>query len=206
MHLTEEALLAARSHLVAAPTDLGRLELIVARPEPGQRRLLDEARLDLVDGLVGDNWLARGNRHRDDGSADPDAQITVMNIRVADLVADSHERIPLAGDQLYVDMDLSIDNLPVGTRLTVGSAVLLVTAPPHTGCAKFVERFGTDAMRFVNSREGRAHRWRGMNTRVLTAGVIRTGDVVSADRATPDTPVPQQAAAGLEESASAAGT
>lgn len=182
MHLTTAELRAARADLVAAPASVGRLELIVARPQQGQRQSLDEGRLDAVVGLVGDNWLARGNRHRDDGSADPDAQITVMNIRVAALVATSPDRIPLAGDQLYADLDLSVANLPVGTRLTIGSAVLLVTAPPHTGCAKFVERFGTDAMRFVNSREGRAHRWRGMNTRVVEPGVIRVGDPITMSR------------------------
>lgn len=192
MHLSSAELKAARDHLVAAPTSVGRLELIVARPEHGQRHLLDEARLDVVDGLVGDNWLTRGNRHREDGSADPDAQITVMNIRVAALVAGSPERVPLAGDQLYVDLDLSVDNLPVGTRLEVGSAVLLVTPPPHTGCKKFVARFGEEAMRFVNSREGRAHRWRGMNTRVLEPGVVRVGDPITVLRPVGDSALPRQ--------------
>jgi len=178
VHVTEEALLAAREQL-ASPATVGRLQLIVARPQPGERELLDEARLDDIGGLVGDNWLLRGNRHRADGSADPDAQIAVMNYRVAALVAGSPERIPLAGDQLYVDFDLSVANLPAGSCLCIGSAVLLVTPPPHTGCKKFVERFGPEAMRFVNSPEGRARRWRGMNTRVFEPGTVRLGDEIS---------------------------
>ena len=86
-----------------------------------------------------------------DGSANPDAQLTLMNARVVALVAGERERWPLAGDQLYVDLDLSADNLPPGTRLAVGSAVIEVTPEPHTGCAKFSARFGSEALRFVNS-------------------------------------------------------
>jgi hypothetical protein len=191
MHLATDALLAARDHLLAAPSDDGVVEFIVARPNVEERVLLDEARLDTEQGLVGDNWLARGNRHRDDGSADPEAQITVMNIRVTKLVAaDADDRVPLAGDQIYVDLDLSQDNLPVGTRLEIGSAVLLVTPKPHLGCAKFVARFGEDAMRFVNGGEGRANRWRGMNTAVVQSGAFRVGDRVRVVR--PSVGVPPQ--------------
>jgi hypothetical protein len=183
MHLATDALLAARDHLRAAPADDGVVELIVARPNVEERALLDEARLDTEAGLVGDNWLARGNRHRSDGSSDPEAQITVMNIRVTKLVtAGVDDRVPLAGDQIYVDLDLSQDNLPIGTRLEIGSAVLLVTPKPHLGCEKFVARFGAEAMQFVNSREGRAHRWRGMNTAVVQAGTVRVGDRVTVVR------------------------
>lgn len=167
MHLTGDELDAARAGLHESPKNEGALALIVARPEPSKRTLLDEATLDLDVGLVGDNWRARGNRHREDGSADPEAQITVMNIRVARLVAQAEDRVALAGDQLYADLDLSIDNLPAGTRLAIGTAVLELTQSPHMGCKKFVARFGADAMRFVNSREGRANRWRGANTRVV---------------------------------------
>ena len=176
VHLSMLELEAARHHLLAAPQDDGDLVLVAARPKPGERELPLEARLDLVDGLVGDNWLVRGNRHRADGSADPDAQVTVMNVRVAELVAGGREAMSLAGDQLYVDLDLSLDNLPIGSRLAIGDAVLEVTAPPHTGCKKFVARFGEDAMRFVNSGEGRANRWRGMNTKVVVGGTVRLGD------------------------------
>ncbi|HET7531373.1 MAG TPA: MOSC domain-containing protein [Mycobacteriales bacterium] len=176
MQLSMAELQAAREHLLAAPKDGGELRLIVARPRPGERELVPESFLDLVTGLVGDNWLERGSRHTPDGSAIPDMQVTVMNARVAALVAGGTASMGLAGDQLYVDLDLSVDNLPPGSRLAIGDAVLEVTAPPHTGCAKFVARFGEDAMRFVNSRDGRAHRLRGMNTRVVVPGTVRVGD------------------------------
>jgi RimJ/RimL family protein N-acetyltransferase len=140
--------------------------------------VVDEAVLDARLGLVGDNWLARGSRHTPDGSAMPDKQVTMMNVRVADLVAGGRSNVPQAGDQLYVDLDLSADNLPAGTLLAVGSAVLEVSAAPHRGCKKFVSRFGEEAMRFVSSPTGRRHRMRGVNTRVVTPGRVRVGDVV----------------------------
>ena len=169
---------AALPEILGSPADAGDVRLIAARPDQGERRLLDEGVLDATVGLVGDNWLVRGSRHTADGSAIPDLQITVMNARVAELVTGGGEEMALPGDQLYVDLDLSIDNLPVGTWLSVGTAVLEVTPVPHTGCQKFVARFGADAMRFVNGREGRALRLRGMNTRVVVPGVVRVGDVV----------------------------
>ena len=144
-----------------------------------ERDLPGEAVLDLGTGLAGDNWLARGSSGTPDGSADPDRQITVMNARVAELVAGGTDRMALAGDQLYVDMDLSVDNLPAGSLLAVGQAVLRVSEVPHLGCAKFVERFGGEAMRFVNSRLGRQLRLRGMNARVVVPGAVRLGDPVT---------------------------
>src|SRR4051794_25918526 len=177
-HTSGEELAAARAHLLRSPRDVGRLELVVRRPAPGQREVRAEGVLDARLGLVGDNWRERGNRHTPDGAAVPEMQVTVMNVRVADLVAGGRDAAPLAGDQLYVDFDLAVDSLPAGTLVAVGSAVLEVTAAPHLGCAKFVTRFGGDAMRFVNSKDGRRHRLRGMNTRVVTPGRIRVGDVV----------------------------
>src|SRR5215467_13583749 len=146
---------AALDDIRRSPADDGVVELVVSRPAEGERRLLDSAELDLTVGLVGDNWLARGNRHTDDGSADPEAQLTIMNARVARFVAIDPDRRPLVGDQLHVDFDISVDNLPPGSRLALGTAVVEVSAKPHTGCAKFVERFGREAMRFVNSPLGR---------------------------------------------------
>jgi hypothetical protein len=193
MHRTTAELEAALGHLLAGPKDDGELVLIVARPRPGERELPAEAKLDLSLGLVGDNWSTRGSRSTPDGSAHPDKQITVMNARVAELVAGGKDGMALAGDQLYVDMEIGVDNLPVGTRLAIGEAVLEVTEPPHTGCKKFVARFGEDAMRFVNNREGRAHRMRGMNTKVVVAGAVRVGD--RCRKLSPAAAVPSQAAA-----------
>ena len=121
-----------------------------------------------------------------DGSADPQRQVTVMNARVAELVAGGADRMPLAGDQLFLDLDLSLDNLPAGSLLAVGEAVLQVSDVPHLGCAKFVERFGREAMRFVNSRTGRRLRLRGMNACVVVPGTVRVDDLAakSATRAT----------------------
>ena len=176
--MTREALEAGRAHALGSPVGRGVVEMVVVRPEPGTRTVLEEAALDPAVGMVGDCWLARGSRHSDDGSASPLMQLTLMNARVADLVAGARDRWPLAGDQLYVDLDLGAASLPPGTRLRVGTAVVEVTEQPHTGCAKFAERFGIEAARFVNTPEGQAHRFRGMNARVVDAGVVRPGDVV----------------------------
>jgi hypothetical protein len=179
VHVTADELSAALEHIRCAPADVGELRLVVRRPDNGRRELAATAALDLVLGLVGDNWLARGNRHTPDGSADPAAQVTLMNIRVAELVAGADpEQVALAGDQLYVDFDLSCGNLPPGSWLAVGGCVVEVSATPHTGCRKFVERFGGDAMRFVNSATGRRLRLRGMNARVVVAGTVAVGDPV----------------------------
>lgn len=161
-----------------APADAGTLELIVRRPEAGGREVLAEGELDLEVGLVGDNWRVRGSSRTPDGSANPEAQLTLMSVRVLSLLAQGEERWPLAGDQLIVDLDLSLDNLPAGTRLAIGSAVVAVTAEPHTGCLKFRDRFGQDALRFVSTPLGRQLNLRGINAKVVQPGHIRAGDVV----------------------------
>jgi hypothetical protein len=174
-HLTTEELEAALDHLRQAPKNDGVVELIVRRPEVDQREVLDEAEIDVAVGLVGDNWIARGSRRTPDGSAHPDMQINIMNSRVTALVAQEKERWPLAGDQLYIDMDLSKENLPAGSRIAVGSAVLEVSPLPHTGCHKFVARFGLEAMQFVNSELGRALCLRGINAKVIQGGTVKVG-------------------------------
>ena len=161
-----------------SPKDEGTLQLIVRRPEREERELVDEARLDVDEGLVGDNWKARGSTGTPDGSADPEMQVTLMNSRAADLIAGGRERWHVAGDQLYVDMDISRTNLPPGTRLAIGTAVLEVSVKPHTGCAKFSERFGKDALRLVSSAMGQELSLRGINTKVVQSGAIRVGDAV----------------------------
>jgi MOSC domain-containing protein YiiM len=177
LHLTSEALEAGLDDVRRSPRDDGRVELIVCRPAENERDVLDEALLDGERGLHGDTWRAR-TMGPDDAAARVDRQLTLMNARAAALVAGDPDRRPLAGDQLYVDLDISIENLPPGTRLQVGSAVIEVSEKPHTGCKKFEARFGKDALRFVNSPVGKALRLRGLNARVLTAGTVRTGDAI----------------------------
>jgi len=177
-HLTMAELEAGLAAMAPSPQDAGRLELIVRRPAVGEREVLAEGELDRASGLVGDTWHLRASSRMPDRSPHPDMQINIMNARAAALVAGDRARWPLAGDQLYVDLDLSEANLPAGTRLAIGSAVLEVTAQAHTGCAKFASRFGVEAMRFVNSPIGRARNLRGINARVVIPGRIRQGDVV----------------------------
>ena len=153
--LTMEDLHAGLEQVHGSPDDEGTLQMIVRRPRVGEREVLEQGELDLVEGLVGDNWKTRGSRGTPDGKAHPGMQLNVMNSRVIALVAQDKSRWPLAGDQLYLDMNLSTANLPPGTRLSLGNAIIEVTDQPHTGCKKFVSRFGVDAMKFVNSTTGR---------------------------------------------------
>jgi hypothetical protein len=177
-HLGREDLEAGLAAIRQAPRNEGVLELIVRRPQVGEREVIDEGHLDLVQGLVGDNWGTRGSSRTADGSSHPEMQLTVMNSRVIALLAQDKSQWPLAGDQLFVDMDLSVEHLPPGTRLAMGSSVIEVTSLPHTGCDKFVARFGLEAVKFVNSPLGRELQLRGLNARVVTAGRIRVGDRV----------------------------
>ncbi len=161
-----------------SPSDAGTLEMIVVRPQTDERQVVTSAEISLDAGVVGDNWSQRRR-------VNPDAQITIMNMRAARLIAQTDERVPLAGDQLYVDMDLSEDTLPIGQRIQIGSAVLEVSPVPHNGCKKFANRFGVDAVKFVNSAEGKQLHLRGINMRVIEPGDIQVGDrvekVVSAE-------------------------
>ncbi len=175
---TPEELETGLEHIREAPSDDGELLLIVRRPSEDERETLDEGVLDTDVGLVGDCWAARGDPRSDDGAANVLAQLTIMNSRVLEVAAGPVERWPLAGDQLYVDLDLGVDNLPAGTRLAVGDAVVEITAKPHTGCTKFIQRFGLAAQRWVNSETGTRLRLRGVNTQVVNPGTIRVGDRV----------------------------
>lgn len=179
MHPTTAQLEAALDHFRAAPKDRGLLEMIVARPAEDKREVLTEGVLDPAVGLVGDSWAQRGSIRTEDGSAHPDMQLNLMSSRVVDLVSGGdRRRWPLAGDQLYVDLDLSTASLPAWTRLAIGEAVIEVTDQPHRGCAKFTRRFGLDAHRFVNSELGRELCLRGINARVVVGGTVRVGDDV----------------------------
>jgi hypothetical protein len=175
-HLTKPELEAALDTIRAAPKNGGVLEMIVRRPDIGHRDVVDDAELDPAVGLVGDSWSRRGSRRSADGGPHPEMQLNIMSTRVVSLVAQEKSRWPLAGDQLFVDMDLGADNLPPGTRLQLGTAIIEVTAEPHTGCAKFVERFGADAMKFVNAVEHTKLHLRGINAKVVRRGRIRVGD------------------------------
>lgn len=178
-HCTTAELLAGLDLIEASPSDDGVLELIVRRPAEGEREVLEVAELSIDEGLVGDCWLARGSRSSPDGAAVPGRQLTIMNARAIALFAGDRARWPLAGDQLYVDLDLSDDNLPAGTRLQLGEATIEVSPEPHTGCAKFLERFGRDVSRFINGPEGMRLHLRGINARLITSGKIRAGDLAT---------------------------
>jgi hypothetical protein len=173
------ALDSALDHLRAAPADVGTVTLVVRRPERFEREILAEAVIDVDDGLVGDNWYSRATSRAIAEGRHRDAMITVMGSRMIGLLADTDEGRAWAGDQLYVDLDLSHDNLPAGSRIAVGDDVVLeVSAKPHAGCAKFKARFGEETVEFVNSDEGRRLRLRGLNASVVQGGVVRPGDVV----------------------------
>jgi hypothetical protein len=176
-HLTMPELEAGLDEIRRAPKDEGVLELIVRRPAVNDREILETAELHLDEGLVGDTWPRRRSKTTPDGSPNPLMQLNIMNSRVTALVAQDKDRWQLAGDQLYLDIDLSEANVPAGTRLSLGSAIIEVTPPPHLGCQKFVARFGLDAMKFVNSPVGRELHLRGVNARVIQGGMIRLGDV-----------------------------
>jgi len=178
VHLTTAELEAGLDHVRRSPADEGRVELIVRRPAVDEREVLDVGVLDLADGLVGDTWKDRGSSRTPDGGPHPDMQLNIINARAADLVAAHTDRRVLAGDQLHLDLDISLDNLPAGTQLALGTAIIEVTEQPHTGCKKFSARFGADAWRFVNSPEGRALRLRGLNAKVVVPGTVRQGDTV----------------------------
>lgn len=176
--LTMAELEAGLEYIRQSPKEEGMVRMIARRPAVDQREELIEAELNPQEGLIGDTWKVRPSKHTDDGGPLLDAQLTVMNARCIELLAQGRERWSLAGDQLYVDFDLSDDNIPPGTRLAIGSAVIEVSAKPHTGCKKFSARFGVEALKFVNSPEGKRLHLRGINTRVVKPGTIRVGDQI----------------------------
>jgi hypothetical protein len=182
---TTADLRAALDHLRAAPAEVGTLEMVVRRPAVGAREILEEGVLDEAGGLLGDNWLDRATSRAIADGRHLDAMVTVTSSRMTGLLGDSADVRALAGDQLYVDLDISHANLPAGSRLAIGGeAVLVVTAKPHAGCKKFLARFGEEALAFVNGEVGKGLRLRGLNARVVTGGTVRPGDVVRRIRPT----------------------
>ena len=178
-HFDLATLQAGVDEIRSSPKDEGRIVMICRRPETAQREVVDEAVLDTEQGLVGDNWRARGSKATDDGSAHPLMQLTLMNARSVALIAGDSERRQLAGDQFFVDFDLSVQNIPPGTRLKLGKATVEITEIPHRGCGKFSSRFGVDALKFVNSEVGRELNLRGVNARIIEGGVVRAGDPIA---------------------------
>ncbi len=169
-HLTTEEIEAEMSYVIESPRDNGVLNLICRRPREDEREVLETGELDTEKGLVGDDWLT------DDGNYE--TQLAIMNSRIIELIAQDKERWKLAGDQLFIDLNLTDENLPAGTKLQIGSAIIEVTPEPHNGCKKFVERFGLDAMKFVNSPVGKQYHLRGIYAKVIQSGTIRQGDTV----------------------------
>lgn len=175
-HKTAAELEQGMGIVTGAPRDQGPVLLVVRRPGKGEREIVAEAELDVARGLVGDDWINRPGRRSDVPS--PYAQITVMNARYTELIAGAdHAAWALAGDQLYVDLDISTDNMPAGTRISIGDAIVEIQAEPHTGCVQFRARFGSDALRATNTESGRRLRLRGANASVVQSGTVRTGDV-----------------------------
>lgn len=178
-HRSADELEAALPHIREAPGSAGTVHLIVRRPAEDAREVLDVAEINDAEGIAGDTWNQRGSSASADGGPHPDAQVTIMSARAAAAVIGPVERWPLAGDQIYADLDISHETLRAGTQLQLGDAILEVTAKPHRGCAKFAARFGRDALRFVNTGEGRDLRMRGVNCRVIQPGTVRPGDPIT---------------------------
>ncbi len=177
-HLTMAELEAGLENIRNSPKELGPLNLIVSRPNEDEREVMELADLNVELGLLGDTWKDRPSARSADGKAHPDMQITIMNSRVANLVAQDKSRWPLAGDQLFADLDLSAENVPPGTRLSLGEAVLEATDQPHTGCKKFSARFGADALKLISSPIGKELQLRGINCKVVQSGSIKPGDTL----------------------------
>ena len=178
-HLDMNGLEAGIDYILDTPADKGLVRMIVSRPETGIRKILKSASLDTIEGLIGDNWKDRGSSSTSDKSADPETQITIMNSRVIELIAHSSDRWKLAGDQLFIEIDISRNNLPPGSKLKVGSAIIEVSGKPHTGCQKFSQRFGLDALKFVSTPMARELCFRGINARVMKSGIVTVGDIVN---------------------------
>jgi hypothetical protein len=181
-HRTLEELEAEVGHVRAAPQEAGKIEHLVRRPQPFEREVVQELTFSVRDGVVGDCWSTKPSSKTPDGSPHKGKQVTLMNARVIALIAGEREHWSVSGDQIHVDLDLSKRNLPVGTRLRVGTAILEVSDAPHIGSEKFQERFGKDALRFLSTKEGLERRMRGMNCFVLHGGTVRKGEAIRVMR------------------------
>jgi MOSC domain-containing protein YiiM len=175
-HLDQATLEERFAALPAPPRDRGSLGLVVARCSGSRRETPKEVRLTVEDGVPGDLWK------KDDGR--PESQLTVMRIDVATMIANG-QSLTLFGDNLLVDLDLSTENLPPGSRLRVGETLLEVTPEPHDGCVKFRQRFGGAALRLTASKERRSQHLRGIYVRVVEPGNVAVGDPIEVVSRTP---------------------
>ncbi len=178
IQFTLEHLQTQLNHIQESPKDTGSVLLIVRRPATEERELISQGRLIPASGLEGDNWRERGSTSMPDGSANPEAEITLMNTRVIQALTQDETRWALAGDQFFVDFDLSEENIPAGTRLALGSAIVEVSPLPHNGCKKFSARFGIDALKFISMAENKPLRMRGINAKIIQAGEVKQGDLI----------------------------
>jgi len=174
----KEQLESGLDFILQSPDDLGSLEMIVIRPAENERKILESGELSIEKGLVGDNWATRGSKRTKDGSANPDQQLNIMNSRSIALIAGSKDNWKLAGDQLFIDLNLSDKNLPPGSRLGIGNSIIEITDIPHNGCKKFATRFGVEAVKFANSKTYKEYHLRGVNAKIVRPGSIRVGDIV----------------------------
>jgi len=177
-HLTRAELLAGLPEILAAPKDDGRVDGIVVRPASEQREEVESIGISLAGGFEGDHWVRGCWMSTEDGRPHPDVQICIMSSRCIALIAEDRDNWAPAGDNLFVDMDLTPSNLPPGTQLSVGTAVIEITDTPHKGCAKFIERYGRDACVFVNMGDGDKYKLRGIYARVVKDGQLSLGDTI----------------------------
>ncbi len=178
-HLRLDELREGLGDIMQSPKDRGVLKAIVIRPVTDERLSLQQCALSPEGGVHGDHWAKGCWMSLPDGRPHPDVQVAIMNARTIGLIAQDEARWPLAGDNLFVDLDLSADNLPPGTRLSIGSSMLEITEEPHKGCKKFAERFGVDATRFVNSRDGVRLHLRGIYAKIVEPGMVAVGDTIT---------------------------
>ena len=178
-HLTTPELRDGLSEILRSPKDNGTLQGIVIRPSHGARCELTSCDISLEGGVHGDHWAKGCWKSTEDGRPHPDVQICIMNARCIALIAQDRANWAPAGDNLFIDMDLSPDNLPPGQQLVIGTAVIEITDTPHNGCASFIERYGRDACVFVNTGDGKRHRLRGIYARVVQDGQVSVGDTVT---------------------------
>lgn len=165
------SLVDALDKIAQSPKQEGRVDLIVRRPAVDEREVLEVGELSEAQGLVGDNWRVKGEPVLD-------MQLNIMNSRVIQAICGDIINWPIAGDQFFVDFDLGAENLPAGTQLSLGDAIIEITPEPHMGCKKFTERFGVDAMKFVNSKLHREHNLRGICAKVVKSGRVAVGDSI----------------------------